>query len=182
MSHVSYMSWVMSTEGEGDLSEVHESCLLHVMSHVSYMSWVMSPFCYESCLVSLPPPPPPFGYPSKPHIWELPLVAAAKNPEHKHEKSLEDTVLRSNFSCVSFFRFFFQVLRQIYPQLEKARGTTIKLVELLLFLGSFPYSISLSRRLPEILHSHLYVQSHLYVRLMQSSQGPGLRTKPKNKS
>ena len=35
MSHVSYMSWIMSPI-------CHESCLLYVMSHVSYMSWVMS--------------------------------------------------------------------------------------------------------------------------------------------
>ena len=44
MSHVSYMSWVMSPI-------CHESCLLYVMSHVSYMSWVMSPIRHESCLL-----------------------------------------------------------------------------------------------------------------------------------
>ena len=44
MSHVSHMSWVMSPI-------YHESCLVHVMSHVLYTSWVMSPICHESCLV-----------------------------------------------------------------------------------------------------------------------------------
>jgi hypothetical protein len=45
MSHVSYMSWVMSPICQ-------ESYFLYAMSHVSYMSWVMSPICHESCLLS----------------------------------------------------------------------------------------------------------------------------------
>ena len=44
VSHVCYMSWVMSPMW-------HESCLLYVMRHVSYMAWVMSSIWHESCLL-----------------------------------------------------------------------------------------------------------------------------------